>query len=182
MIQIKEEIGIILSGSTTKNARFQLLENAEAGKIYEGMLVLVSTVSANILARVANIIPFNAYYTEDDPWSEARRKGLKIPDNIARKYEICELDLLIELPHKEITYPPRPGDKVLKIDLEEHSEEIFGISRDKPGYVWFGSLFGYKDFPVPLDIEKIPMHMAVFGTTAVESLSVQASCLKNSWE
>jgi len=165
VIQIKEEIGTILSGSTTKNSRFQLLENSEAGKIYEGMLVLVSTVSAKILARVANIIPFNAYYTQDDPWSEARRKGLKIPDNIARQYEICELDLLIELPHKEITYPPRPGDKVLKIDLEEHSEDIFGISRDKPGYVWFGSLFGYKNFPIPLDIEKIPMHMAVFGTT-----------------
>lgn len=129
-------------------------------------MVLVSTkMGAKILSRVAKIIPFNAYYTEDDPWSEARRKGLHIPDNIARKYEICELDLLIQLPNSEVNYPPKPGDEVLKIDLESHYEDIFGISRDEPGYVWFGSLFGYKNAPIPLDIEKVPMHMAVFGTT-----------------
>ncbi|WP_115892326.1 ATP-binding protein [Methanothermobacter defluvii] len=130
------------------------------------MMVLVSTkMGAKILSRVAKITPFNAYYTEDDPWSEARRKGLHIPDNIARKYEICELDLLIQLPNSEVNYPPKPGDEVLKIDLESHYEDIFGISRDEPGYVWFGSLFGYKNAPIPLDIEKVPMHMAVFGTT-----------------
>lgn len=142
------------------------MESSESGNIYEGMLVLVATkMGSKILARVAKIVPFNAYYTEDDPWSEARRKGLHIPDNIARKYEICELDLLIQLPNTEVNYPPKPGDEVLKIDLEEHYEDIFGISRDEPGYIWFGTLFGYKKAPIPLDIEKVPMHMAVFGTT-----------------
>ena len=118
MIKIKNDdvLGIILSGGNTSKAACQLKESAERGKIHEGMLVLIETLNnRKILARISQIVPFNAFYTKDDPWSEARRKGLTIPDNIARQYEICELDLLIELPKGEIKYPPRPGDHLFKI-------------------------------------------------------------------
>lgn len=167
----KEKVGIILSGATTSEAACQLLETAEEGQICEGMLLLVITKNKNpLLARVAQIIPYNAFYTEGDPWSEPRRKGLPIPEEIARQYEICKLDLLIELPkgeskHREIKYPPRPGDYVIKIDPTKHEREIFGVSRDTSKFIWYGSLAGYGEAPVPLDVEKIPMHMAVFGTT-----------------
>ncbi len=162
----KEKIGIILSGATTREAVCQLLEEAEKGKVYEGMLVLVITKNKKpLLARVSQIIPYNAFYTEGDPWSEARRKGLPIPEEIARQYEVCKLDLLIELPKGEIKYPPNPGDYVIKINPKAHEEEIFSISRGEPKYIWYGSLTGYENAPIPLDVEKIPMHMAVFGTT-----------------
>lgn len=163
-----ESLGIILTGATTREAKCQLLENAERGKIKEGILILVQSKEKGknpILARISQIKPHNAFYTEGDPWSEARRKGMDIPEGIARQYEICNLELLIELPSGEITYPPRPGDTITRIDPKAHEEDIFGVTRDKPAYSWYGSLSGYENAPVPLDIEKIPMHMAVFGTT-----------------
>ena len=167
-MSFKEGLGIILSGSTTREAKCQLLENAERGKIKEGILILVQSKEKGkkpILARISQIRPHNAFYMEGDPWSEARRKGMDIPEGIARQYEICNLELLIELPSGEITYPPRPGDIITRIDPKAHIEEIFGVTYDEPGYSWYGSLSGYENAPVPLDIEKVPMHMAVFGTT-----------------
>ncbi|BAW32117.1 predicted ATPase [Methanothermobacter sp. MT-2] len=163
-IQNEDELGIILSGATTREATCQLLESAEGG-LEEGMLVLVLSQGRQILARISQIFPYNAFYTEGDAWSEARRKDLKIPGEIARQYEICKLDLLIELPQGEIKYPPMPGDYITKIDPKKHEKKIYGIDREEPGYCWYGTLSGYKEAPVPLDVEKIPMHMAVFGTT-----------------
>jgi len=162
----KTSIGIILSGATTREASCQLLEEAESGEIFEGMLVLIHLQNKKpVLARISGIIPYNAFYTEGDPWSEARRKNLPIPENIARQYEICKLELLIELGGYEVKYPPRPGDYVSRIDPKKHVKDIFGISPTDPKYVWYGSLIGYENCPIPLDVEKIPMHMAIFGTT-----------------
>ena len=162
----KDVIGIILSGATTREASCQLLEEAERGGIHEGMLLLVKPKDRNpILSRISKIMPYNAFYTEGDPWSEARRKGLPIPEDVARQYEVCDLELLIEIPPKEVNYPPYPGDCVVKIDPKENEKAIFEISRGDPKHVWYASLAGYKNAPVPLNVENIPMHIAVFGTT-----------------
>lgn len=163
----KEYIGIILSGSTTTEAVCQLLESAERGGIREGMLVLVESGEKKLLARVAQIVPYNTFFTEGDSWSEARRKGLLIPEDVARKYEVCKLDLLIEVPRAKIENPPQPGDRVLKIDPRIHEKEIFGIAIGGPRHVWIGSLAGYEKekAPIPLYVENIPMHIAIFGVT-----------------
>jgi len=167
MVTTKEVIGVILSGSTTTEAVCQLLESAERGGVKEGMLVLIESQEGKLLARIAQIIPYNAFYTEGDAWSEARRKGLPIPEDIARRYEICKLDLLMEIPRSEIRVPPHPGDLVLKIDPKQHLKEIFGVSLGDPRYVWIGTLSGYEksSLPVPLNVENIPMHIAIFGVT-----------------
>jgi hypothetical protein len=167
MISPQDVVGIILSGSTTTEATCQLLEYAERGGIKEGMLLLVKSQERKLLARVAQIIPYNAFYTEGDPWSEARRKGLPIPEDVARRYEICKLDLLIEIPRSEIRSPPQPGDFVLRIDPKEHQKEIFGVSKEDPKHVWIGTLSGYEksSLPIPLYVENIPMHIAIFGVT-----------------
>lgn len=165
MAEQKEYVGVILSGSTTTEAACQLLETAERGGIKEGMLLLVESGERKILARVAQIIPYNDFYLEGDPWSEARRKNLPIPEDVARRYEVCKLDLLIEVPRAEIKNPPQPGDHVLKIDPKVHEKDIFGVSHQDTKYVWLGSLIGYKDAPIPLNVENIPMHIAIFGVT-----------------
>jgi len=167
MASSRDIVGIILSGSTTTEATCQLLESAERGGVKEGMLLLVESQGRKLLARVAQIVPYNAFYTEGDPWSEARRKGLPIPEDVARKYEICKLDLLIEIPRSEIRSPPQPGDPVLKIDPTSHQKEIFGVSSGDPKHVWIGTLSGYErsSVPIPLNVENIPMHMAIFGVT-----------------
>lgn len=175
MMITKDAVGVILSGATTREATCQLLKEAERGKIREGMLLITNSEGRKILCRVSQILPYNAFYTEGDPWSEARREGRPIPEAVARQYEICKLELLIEIPKKEIEYPPRPGDIVIKVDPEvykNYEEDLFGIRIDKrisdsvyKGIIKFGSLSGYRELPIPLDVEKIPMHLAVFGVT-----------------
>jgi DNA helicase HerA-like ATPase len=163
----KDVVGVILSGSTTIEATCQLLESAERGNIREGMLLFIKSQGRKILARVAQIIPYNAFYTEGDAWSEARRKGLPVPEEVARKYEICKLDLLMEIPRSEVRSPPQPGDHVYRIDPKAHLKEIFGVSPQDPKYVWIGTLSGYESdpLPVPLYVENIPMHIAILGVT-----------------
>jgi len=171
----KDVVGIILSGATTREATCQLLKEAEKGKIKEGMLLITNSGERKILCRVSQILPYNAFYTEGDPWSEARREGRPIPEAVARQYEICKLELLIEVPKKEIEYPPRPGDIVVRVDpemYENYEEDLFGVPKSKrlsdgvyKGIIKFGSLSGYGNLPIPLDVEKIPMHLAVFGVT-----------------
>jgi len=172
-----EEIGVILSQSTTQEAVCQLFEGAERGGIREGMLLLVeaSPNKRRILSRVAEIIPYNDFFTEGDPWSEARRKKMPLPHEVARRYEICKLELLVEFPdrvrgekgRKEVTIPPHPGDKVYRIDPTAHQKDIFGVTEGDTGVIWYGAQAGYehKHSPVSLDVEQIPMHMAIFGVT-----------------
>jgi len=168
MIPQRETVGVVLSQSTTREATCQLLEDAERGGIREGMLLVIeaSPNKRRLLARVSEIVPYNAFFTEGDPWSEARRKNLPLPEQVARRYEICRLELLVELPGtNEITIPPHPGDYVYRIDPKTAREEIFGVREGESGIIWFGSQAGYKESPVPLDVEAVPMHIAIFGVT-----------------
>lgn len=168
MNEKSNEIGIILSESTTREAVCQLFEEAERGGVREGMLLLIeaSPNKRKLLARVGEIIPYNAFFTEGDPWSEARRKKMPVPEEVARRYEVCRLDLLIEVPGtREITMPPHPGDYVYHIDPTTYQKDIFGVSKGDEGIIWYGTQAGYKGAPIPLDVEAIPMHMAIFGVT-----------------
>src|SRR5947209_12297720 len=158
------KIGIILTAGSSSTATFQLFEKYEHN-ITEGKLVQVLSGGRRILAHVANVEPHNDFYTKGDAWSESRRKDFKIPSNVARQYVTCELEILGEIPHlKSIDRPPLPGEPVYQIDISDPNK-IFGIAKNEQGYVWYGSLLGYDNAPIPLDIEEVPMHMAVFGTT-----------------
>jgi DNA helicase HerA-like ATPase len=163
----QEAVGVILSGASTESADCQLYDYAERGKIREGMFLLIPRDEGRgILVRVAKMIPSNEYYTKGDAWSEARRRRLPIPDQIARQYEVCELEILGEVPKlRSVSVPPYAGEQVVKIDVSQNPELIFGIKKQEPGVIWYGSLVGYEDSPIPLTIEGIPMHLAVFGTT-----------------
>jgi len=159
-------IGVILTESSTHIAKCQLYEHAEKGKVREGMFLLVHTTgNRRILARVTKITPQNEFFVAGDAWTEARRKQQELPSELARRYEICELELLRELPKlTEVSIPPYPGDKVFEIDVSKDLNSIFGVV-NKDGIIWYGSLLGYKNAPIPLTIEAIPMHFAVFGVT-----------------
>lgn len=166
-----EALGVVLSGATTSEATFQPLEPAEGGRLREGMLVLIETArpaARRILARIGSIVPHNVFYTEGDPFSEARRKDMPIPSGVARQYETCNADLLLQLPLAtggEIDVPPRPGDRVYLYTPSLHEKEVFGRTRGSDRTVWFGTQAGYAGAPAPLDVENIPMHMAIFGVT-----------------
>jgi len=159
-------IAVILTEASTHDAKCQLYEHAERGKIREGMFLLVYTTGERrILARVAKIIPQNEFFVAGDAWTEARRKQQEIPSGLARKYEICELELLREVPgFTEISIPPYAGDKVFEIDISKDLKSIFGVVSPE-GIIWYGSLLGYVNAPIPLTIEAIPMHFAIFGVT-----------------
>ena len=161
-------VGVILTGATTHKAACQLFKSAERGGVREGKFLLIESSSGErrILTRVASIIPQNEFYTPGDAWTEARRKQVEIPDQLARQYEICELDLLAKMPGaRAIVVPPYPNDKVYEMKLPEQSQDIFGLSKKSEGILWYGTLIGYENAPIPLDIENITMHIGVFGTT-----------------
>lgn len=159
-------IAVILTEASTHAAKCQLYEHAERGNVREGMFLLVHTTSdRRILARVARIVPQNEFFVAGDAWTEARRKQQEIPSDLARRYETCELELLREVPGlREVSVPPYPGDEVYGIDIPKDLNTIFGV-KDQDGIIWYGSLLGYKKAPIPLTIEAIPMHFAIFGVT-----------------
>jgi len=160
-------IGKVLSKATTSSARCLLYEEAE-DKVEEGLLVLVNTTNGKILSRIEAITPYHEYY-EEGPWSEPIRHKYRIPEEVARKYVVAELSLLGKLtPYglTEVSTPPTPGSEVLLLsEREEGYKEIFGVDKESPGYVWAGTILGYENFPIPLDIENITMHIANIGVT-----------------
>jgi len=166
-----QQVGVMLSGSTTSDGVCQLVKSAEGGAVREGMLVIVNRTSpeARILARIGEVISHNDFFTVGDAWSESRREGLDIPSDIARRYQICKLELLCDITHGTgpINFPPGPGDTVSGIDPAKNIEDIFNVGKDKPGIVWIGTLLGYtkQRVPVPLNVEGLPMHLGIFGIT-----------------
>ncbi|MEM3551687.1 MAG: ATP-binding protein [Candidatus Aenigmatarchaeota archaeon] len=163
----RQPVGVVLSGASTQLAVCQVYEHAEKGKLREGMFLQIeSQGKRRILGRVTSIMPQNEFYLPGDAWTEARRKQWQVPANLARQYELFELELLGELPGlKEITVPPYAGDNVFEIDVSKAPEEIFGVKNPSPGVIWYGTLLGYSGAPIPLTVEGIPMHCAVFGVT-----------------
>ena len=172
-IEIKQlkAVGIVLSGATTSNARIQLTEYGEE-KLVEGMLVLVNVRNGRerILARVESLQPVNEFFREGDAWSEVLRRGLDLPlvREVAKRYVLADIVLLGRLTSRglgDVRYPPEPGDKVYLLDVKRYAKEVFGVQPGDPGIIWYGTMLGYNDAPIPLDVENITMHLGVFGET-----------------
>jgi len=91
-------VGTILSGGSTSESAFQPLGKFE-NDLIEGKLVVVhyERTGSEVLGRISSIIPYNAFYSEGDAFSEARRKGMPIPNEVAKQYQICKIDLLLDL-------------------------------------------------------------------------------------
>ncbi|MHA1344214.1 MAG: ATP-binding protein [Promethearchaeota archaeon] len=164
-------VGVILSDSTTISCLMQIFEDLEKGNLREGMFLIIKTLkNRTILSRLASIVPKNSFYEVGDAWTEARRKKLTIPDEVSRKFEIGSLDLLFEInlnlnQKSDIRIPPHPGDKVYLINPAKHIKSIFGVDKKTRGIIWYGNLYGYDNVKVPLNIENVPMHLAIFGVT-----------------
>lgn len=160
----EKNIGIVLTTASTVDAKIQFLKDYES-EASEGKMIQIRSAGKNILAVVESLEPHNDYFTKGDAWTESRRQGFKIPSNIARQFVVADVAVLGEIPNiRLINRPPFPGDPVLQVDLSD-PKKIFGIDKDQVGYIWHGSLFGYKNAPIPLDVEQIPLHLGIFGTT-----------------
>lgn len=160
-------IALVLSGSTSSRAIAQLYEEHE-GSVSEGELYVIRCKNGDrILCRVDMIIPHNEFFEKGDAWSEARRKRSPIPVGVSRRYVVMELELLGTIRKGslgDVTRPPEPGDEVYPMDANE-LEEVCGAPGKEDGIVYFGSLYGYENLPLPLDIRGLPMHMAILGVT-----------------
>jgi DNA helicase HerA-like ATPase len=167
-LSVRNPIAVVLTGATTQKAACQLFESSEKGGVREGKFLIIESMPGKrrIMVRVAAIVPQNDFYSAGDAWTEARRKQVEIPGQLARQYEICELDLLAEMPGaKPVAVPPFPNDKVYEMKLPDEAEDIFGVSKKSPGILWYGTMVGYQNAPIPLNVESIPMHIGIFGTT-----------------
>lgn len=167
----KIPIAIILSQSSTTKALCQFYDYYEE-EAAEGKLCIIHSNRGSklikILSRINGIVPHNDFFEKGDAWSEARRKRFKIPTDVSRKFVVGELELLGELSKRglrEVVKPPFPGDEVYELESKNYLSEIFGVQLSKRFTMLFGSLFGYYDMPVPLDLNNITMHLAVLGVT-----------------
>lgn len=162
-------LGIVLSGSTTTNVPIQLTEYGEE-ILEEGMLVLVRG-RKDFLVRIESIFPKSELYRPESPIAEAHRSGLRIDftDQIDRRITLAEGYILGVITEGsglvDPRIPPEPGDQVFLFDPKRDVKRVFGVEPGDPGIIWWGSLLGYKEFPVPLNIENITMHLGVFGNT-----------------
>jgi hypothetical protein len=162
-------IGLVLSGSTTRKAVAQLYADYE-GRVREGELCFInlSEHQTKLLCRINKIVPFIEFFEEGDAWSEARRRMAQIPTEVSRKYYTLELEILGEIRGgrlSEATIPPSPGSEVLRIEDKEEILEIIRPKGEGKVFIEFGRLFGYKDVPFFLDVDAMPMHLAVLGVT-----------------
>jgi DNA helicase HerA-like ATPase len=166
---VAKSIGVILSGSTSRKATSQLYVEYE-GKVHEGEICFVqpSVRQSKILCRIDKIIPFSEFYEEGDAWSEARRRRAQIPSEISRKYYILQLELLGEIKGShlvEVTSPPVPGDEVLTLDDENELLAVMKPKEKDKATIEFGTFIGYRNVHLILDLDAIPMHLAVLGVT-----------------
>jgi len=162
-------IGLVLSGSTTRKAVAQLYADHE-GRVREGELCFINLLEhqTKLLCRINKIVPFIEFFEEGDAWSEARRRMAQIPTEVSRKYYTLELEILGEIKGghlSEATIPPSPGSEVLKIEDREEMLEIIKPKSEEKVFIEFGKLFGYKNVPFFLDVDAIPMHLAILGVT-----------------
>jgi len=171
MTEERELLGVVLSSASTNDAYCQLVKDSERGSIGEGMLVIVSSKNQGktreILARIEEIEPVDESFSKGGFLTEAIREQKRIPTGLSRTYVTVKIELLFEIlpSRKEIRYPPIAGDKVYKIgNIVEYSNQIFGVSKDDLT-IPYGTLAGYENLPVRLDLETISMHTAIFGTT-----------------
>lgn len=160
-------MAVILSRATTTKAQCQIYENYE-NRVAEGQLYLIRTRDGrDILCRVDRIIPYEEFYEPGDAWSEARRMRAPIPTDVSRKYVNADLELLGEVGDQglhEVTKPPAPGDELFEITTED-LKKILGLGESGTSLILIGKLFGYEDLMLPLDLEALPMHMAIVGVT-----------------
>ncbi|BEP17471.1 ATP-binding protein [Pyrofollis japonicus] len=163
-------VGVVLSGSTSSEARVQLTEKGEQ-ILREGMLVVIDAERGReqLLARVDELRPVHEFYSEGDIWSEARRRGVRpeLLDNIARRYMLASLTILGKKGPRgleEPSRPPLPGDYVRLLEGKEIMN-MLGLQPGEPGIIIFGELLGYSNVGAPLDVENITMHIGVFGET-----------------
>jgi len=160
-------VAVVLSKATTARVICQVYAEHEH-EIAEGRLYLIKTRdNRDVLCRVDKITPYEEFYEPGDAWSEARRKRAPIPVDVSRKYMIAELELLGQIGTRglhEVTKPPTPGDEVFEISSED-LDKILGLSGSDTPLMHIGTFFGYSDLRLPLDLEALPMHMAIIGVT-----------------
>ncbi len=162
-------LGVILSGSTTRRAEAQILRGAES-RIREGMLVGIEAWRGErlVLARVEAVRIESDVQRLGGVWDAVRAENPDVLEQLASletPIVVVELEILGfagERGLPPIPRPPYPGDKVVEL---RGVDGLFGVRRGDAGIVWYGSLFGYSDAPIPLDVEAITMHIGVFGET-----------------
>ncbi len=163
-------LGYVLSGSTTSEAVFEPIEAVE-DSVREGMLVVVEDRGRKILGIVVGIEVYNEFYEKGSVWSEAIRKKKLPPQQVARRYTIAGIQFYGELSGgslRTVSRPPAPGSSVYEAE-PSHLSGIYGYTpleeEPPPSIIEVGSLYGYHRLPAALDLEKLPMHMAVIGVT-----------------
>ncbi len=162
-------IGSVLTGATTRRVLFQVAEDAEE-YVREGMLVAICAWRGRrmLVARVDSIRVESDIGQPGSLWDSLRAsspQSLLEVEKLAPPTIIAEASIL-GVAGRGLNPPPRPPlPNDLVVELPGDPRSVFGVRRDEPGVIWYGSILGYEELPLPLDIEAVTMHIGVFGET-----------------
>ena len=162
-------LGSILSGATTRRVSFQVVEDA-IEKVREGMLVAICAWRGRgaIIARVESIRVESDIGQPGTMWDTLRAsdpRSLIEMEKLSPSTVVAEASIL-GVAGRGLTPPPRPPfPHDLVVELPQDPSLVFGVKRDEPGIIWYGSIYGYESLPLPLDVEAVTMHIGVFGET-----------------
>ncbi len=162
-------LGSVLTGATTRRVLFQVAGHA-ADHVREGMLVGICAWRGRglLIARIDGIRVESELGQPGGMWDSLRAadprsmlefEELEPPRMVAEATILGAAGRGLNPPSR----PPLPHDLV--VELPSDPSVIFGVQREEPGVLWYGSVLGYESLPVPLDIEAVTMHIGVFGET-----------------
>ncbi|MEM7826407.1 MAG: ATP-binding protein [Candidatus Aenigmatarchaeota archaeon] len=162
-----EEVGIVISTSQgPSSTEFSFVVNKE-GKlpIQKGEYVQVNTEQGLLIARVAEILRMNRYFTRAESVAEYEKSGKELEEIFpANKWEFL-VALAIPLGIFEngmqfrVSFPPSPGEKVYKTD-EKLLSEFLGL--DENG-LFVGKMEAHN-LEVKLNLTKLfQKHLAILA-------------------
>ena len=170
----RKRIGTVLSGSTSERLSFLVLEGAE-DEVRVGKYVVTIPPSGayRYIAMIEDLEYYHEFYEEGDVWVEAIRKGMSIPERVARQYLRARARIVgvvtgsgLEQSHR----PPPPGSPVYTVKGED-LKPVYGHDPSDtllpPHLIDIGILYGYhkEGLRAFLDLRALTMHMAIIGTT-----------------
>lgn len=172
-----KQIGIVLSGATTRSFRFLVLEDAEE-LVREGKYVVAKNPRSGIsyVAIIEGLTHFHEFYEEGDVWVQALRKGKLPPGQIARQFLLSQARI-VGVVEKGSIYPaprpPKPGTPVYQVTGSDlvpvYGHDPGDIRGLPPHLLSIGHLLGYESGDTQLhaliNLKAMTMHFAIFGTT-----------------
>ena len=161
-----QEIGTVISFNGPTSSEFWfVLNNTQEMPIRKGQFIQLHTKEGLLVARVAEILKTNRYYTRAESVSEYERSGRPLIEQFPVdrwEYLVAQaipLGVYVNGEQRRVSFPPSPGDKVYPTD-KSVLVDFFGL--DKTG-INIGKI-EFHDLDARLNLTRLlQKHLAILA-------------------